>query len=260
MGRNKYVWCNICSKNVRTDKHHSHGGKSYRQKSCSVCHKTMIAGHLSRHMKSHTKTKENILDNIKKDQEHFTKQQETGQVVDELLRNNNIDPRSLRREYSKALEIMNVPDKIADTLRPWQQQLLEQINPSDRNIIWVVGRNGAEGKSWFQKCIVQLFGSHKVFHTTIDKRSDGILYALSKRVISLIDIFIFNIPRSFSSDDVPYNLLEQLKDGQAFSTKYDSKVLRIKTPNVVVLFANYEPCRDEMSSDRWQVFNINIVK
>ena len=211
-------------------------------------------------MKTHTKTKENILDNIKKDQEHFNQQQETGQVVEQLLKNNDIDPRSLRREYSKALEIINVPVEITDTLRPWQQQLLEQINPSDRNIIWVVGRNGAEGKSWFQKYLVQFFGSHKVFHSTIDKRSDGILYALSKRVVSLIDIFIFNIPRSFSSDDVPYNLLEQLKDGQAFSTKYDSKVLRIKTPNVVLVFANYEPSKVKMSFDRWQIFNINIVK
>ena len=158
MGRNKYTWCNICSKNVRSDKRHSHG-EAYKMKSCSVCHKTMIAGNLCRHMKTHTKTKENILDNIKKDQEHFNQQQETGQVVEELLKNNDIDPRSLRREYSKALEIINVPVEITDTLRPWQQQLLEQINPSDRNIIWVVGRNGAEGKSWFQKYLVQLIMS-----------------------------------------------------------------------------------------------------
>ena len=172
----------------------------------------------------------------------------------------SFDIRSLRREYSKALEIINVPDKITDTLRPWQQQLLGQINPSDRNIIWVVGRNGAEGKSWFQKYLVQCFGSHRVFHTTIEKRSDGILHALSKRVIPLIDIFIFNIPRSFSSDDVPYNLFEQLKDGQAISTKYDSKVLCIKTPNIVLVFANYEPSQVKMSFDRWQIFSINIVK
>ena len=99
-----------------------------------------------------------------------------------------------------------------------------------------------------------------MFHTTIEKRSDGILHALSKRVIPLIDIFIFNIPRSFSSDDVPYNLFEQLKDGQAISTKYDSKVLCIKTPNIVLVFANYEPSQVKMSFDRWQIFNINIVK
>ena len=103
MGRNKYVCCEVCSKNVRSDKPHTHKENKYRMKSCSVCHKTMIAGHLSRHMKIHEKSKQNILDNIKKDQEHFNQQQETGQVVEELLKNNNIDPRSLRSEYSKAL-------------------------------------------------------------------------------------------------------------------------------------------------------------
>ena len=257
MGRNKYIWCNICSKNARSDRPHSHGEKSYRQKSCSVCHKTMIAGNLSRHMKTHAKTTQNILDNIKNDQEAFNQQQETGQVVEKLLKNNNIDPRSLRSEYSKALEIINLPDKITDTLRPWQQKLLGDLKPSDRDIIWVVGRKGAEGKSWFQKYLVQFFGSHRVFHTTIEKRSDGILHALSKRIIPLIDTFIFNIPRSFSGDYVPYNLLEQLKDGQAISTKYNSKCLRFKTPNIVLVFANYGPSQVKMSFDRWQIFNID---
>ncbi len=258
MGRNKYVCCKVCSKNVRSDKAHTHKENKYRMKSCLVCHKSMITGHLSRHMKTHAKSKQNILDNINKDQERFNQQQETGQVVEELLKNNNIDPRSLRSEYSKALEIINVPDKITDTLRPWQQKLLGDIKPSDRNIIWVVGRNGAEGKSWFQQYLVQLFGSQRIFHTTMQKRLDGILHALSKRVTSLIDIFIFNIPRSFSRDCIPYNLLEQLKDGQAISTKYDSKLLRFKTPNIVLVFANYEPSRLKMSFDRWQIFNVNI--
>ncbi len=145
-------------------------------------------------------------------------------------------------EYSKALEIINAPDKITDTLRPWQQKLIGEIKPSNRDIIWVVGRKGAEGKSWFQQYLVQLCGSHRVFHSTIEKRSDGILHALSKRLLSLIELFIFNIPRSFSQENVPYNLLEQLKDGQAISTKYDSKCLRFKTPNIVIVFANYMPC------------------
>jgi len=226
-------------------------------KSCSVCHMSMKAGNLSRHMKTHTKT-QNILDNIKKDQEGFDQVRKTGQIVGELLKSGNIDPRSLRREYSKALEIMNVPDKITDTLRPWQQKLLEDIKPSDRNIIWVIGKNGAEGKSWFQRYLVQHHGSQRVFDTTIEKRSDGVLHALSKRVVSLIDVFIFNIPRSFSIDNVPYSLLEQIKDGQAISTKYDSKVLRFKTPNIVLVFANNQPSHGKMSLDRFQT--VNIVK
>ena len=258
MGRNKYIWCNICSKKARSDRPHNHKEKeTYKMKNCSVCHKSMIAGHLSRHMKTHAKTVQNILDNIKTDQENFKQQQETGQVVEELLKNNNIDPRSLRSEYSKALEIINAPDRITDSLRPWQQKLLGEIKPSYRDIIWVVGRKGAEGKSWFQQYLVQLCGSHRVFHSTIEKRSDGILHALSKRLLSLIELFIFNIPRSFSRENVPYNLLEQLKDGQAISTKYDSKCVRFKTPNTVVVFANYMPCQTEMSLDRWKMFTID---
>ncbi len=260
MGRNKYVYCKVCTKNVRSDKPHNHRENKYRMKSCLVCHKTMIAGHLSRHMKTHAKRTQNILDNIKKDQEEFNQKQETGQVVEKLLKINSIDPRSLRSEYSKALEIINVPGEITGTLKPWQQKLLGDITPSDRNIIWVVGRKGAEGKSWFQKYLVQLLGSQRIFQTTIEKRSDGILHALSKRLISLIDIFIFNIPRSFSMDQVPYNLLEQLKDGQAISSKYNSKCLRFKTPNTVLVFANYEPYRVSMSFDRWQIFDIDNFK
>ena len=152
---------------------------------------------------------------------------------------------------------MSIPDKMTDTLRPWQQTLFQDIKPSDRNIIWVVGRNGAEGKSWFQQYLVQHHGPQRVFDTTIEKRSDGILHALSKRVVSLIDLFIFNIPRSFSIDNVFYNPLEQIKNGQAISTKYDSKVLHFKTPNIVLVFANNKPYRNKMSLDRWQTFNID---
>ena len=256
MARNKYIRCKVCSKNVRSDKQHSHGENAYSMKSCSICHKSMIAGNLFRHMKTHTKTKQGILNNIKKDQEHLIQLRETGQIIEELLKNSTIDPSSLRREYSKALEVVSTPDKITDTLRPWQQELLEDIKPSDRNIIWVVGRGGAEGKSWFQRYLVQHHGPHRVFDTTIEKRSDGILHALSKRIVSLIEVFIFNIPRSFSIDNVPYNLFEQIKDGQAISAKYDSKVLRFKTPNIVLVFANNQPSRSKMSLDRWQTFNI----
>ena len=36
-------------------------------------------------------------------------------------------------------------------LRPWQQQLMENLStPSDREIIWIIGRKGNEGKTWFQ--------------------------------------------------------------------------------------------------------------
>ena len=79
----------------------------------------------------------------------------------------------------------------------------------------------------------------------------------------MIDIFIFNIPRSFATEAVPYTLLEEIKDGQAISSKYDSKILRFKTPNIVVVFSNGNPTERMMSRDRWQIFKIkdnNLIR
>ena len=42
-------------------------------------------------------------------------------------------------------------------LRPWQEGLLNYIKPSDREIIWVIGRKGNEGKSWFQEFLASKF-------------------------------------------------------------------------------------------------------
>ena len=36
--------------------------------------------------------------------------------------------------------------------------------------------------------------------------------------------------------DLPYTLLEEIKDGQAISTKYDSKVLNFRKPNILKLY------------------------
>ena len=55
---------------------------------------------------------------------------------------------------------------------------------------------------------------------------------------------------------MPYTLLEDIKDGRAMSTKYDSKAIKFHTPNVVMVFANTSPVFIKMSSDRWEVYQI----
>ena len=50
-------------------------------------------------------------------------------------------------------------------LRLWQGQFLETIkdNPmNDRKMIWIIGLEGNEGKSWFQSYIQSLYRSHGV--------------------------------------------------------------------------------------------------
>ena len=51
-------------------------------------------------------------------------------------------------------------------------------------------------------------------------------------------------------------MLEEIKDGKAVSTKYESSILELNTPNIVVVFSNERPEERKMSRDRWSVYNI----
>ena len=130
------------------------------------------------------------------------------------------------------------------------------MEPSKREIIWVRGDKGAEGKSWFQEYLEHHYTRKKVFRTSMDRNKESILYSLSKKTLSLLDVFVFNIPRSFDIKDVPYTLFEDIKDGFAISTKYDSKQLRFNTPNIVIIFSNTRPVIGSVSKDRWRVYDI----
>ena len=67
---------------------------------------------------------------------------------------------------------------------------------------------------------------------------------------------MFNVPRSFDMEDFPYEFTEEIKDGYAASTKYESSMLEFKFPNTVIVFSNERPDKDKMSKDRWNVFSI----
>ena len=208
-------------------------------------------------MKIHDKSRKLIYEDIKTDQINYETIEKTGQIVNDVLIEEDIDPNSLRKEYAKALEINSMKkEKICEILKSWQEKLLELMKPSEREIIWIIGIKGAEGKSWFQEYIEQHYGCRRVFRTTMNKNEESILHCLSKRVLSLIDVFVFNMPRSFNVKDVSYKLLEEIKDGRAISSKYNSKVLEFKKPNVLIVFSNKKPYMSEVSRDRWKIYDI----
>ena len=47
-----------------------------------------------------------------------------------------------------------------------------------------------------------------------------------------------------------------IKDGYASAPKFQGALLRIKTPNLVIVFSNREPRMHSLSLDRWKVFSI----
>ena len=144
-------------------------------------------------------------------------------------------------------------------LKPWQKELLEYMDhPTQRQIIWIVGKSCGEGKSWFQKYVKSIYGARKVVSgINLRASTPNICHVLSKQPLSTADIFLFNIGKAKKKTDaVNYEVLEDLKDGDAFAAKYNSQQLKIRTPNVVMVFSNEGPDTNQLAIDRWKLLYI----
>ena len=143
-------------------------------------------------------------------------------------------------------------------LKPWQDELMQYIIPCDREIFWIVGKDGNEGKSWFQKYVKSMFGTRRVVSGIDIKTSNASIFQdLRKRPLVTADIFLFNIGKSMKKfDEINYDALEKLKDGEAFASKFNSQQLKIRVPNVVMVFSNSPPNFKELANKRFRVFYI----
>ena len=80
---------------------------------------------------------------------------EMGEIIYKIAKECNIPEESLPREYKDAKELYVKHNQTIEltnvVLRYWQESLPNHIKPSEREIIWSIGRRGNERKSWFQK-------------------------------------------------------------------------------------------------------------
>ena len=121
----------------------------------------------------------------------------------------------------------------------------------------VKGARGNEGKTWFQKYVQSLIGCEKVIMLDLKNSMGNIMQILRKQSLSTIDIFMFNDARSGLRETRCYDVLENIKDGRSIASKYSSKIIQFKTPNVVIVFPNADPDMTQLSKDGWKVFYIN---
>ena len=199
---------------------------------------------------------------IMNDANEYRRKLELGRKVKEIALKNDIPAASLSKDNKEALELFENrgQEKEIEAVewRPWQMDILEYVNnPTKRRIIWIVGKNGNEGKTFFQDKIEDQYGRHRVFQMELDESSRDILHIMKKCVDMQTDIFLFNITKSVYINDVNYKILEKIKDGKATSIKYHAKKMRFKTPNVILVFSNMYPNTREFSEDRWLIFKIN---
>ena len=197
-----------------------------------------------------------------RDNQEYLYQIELGKQISNIIDEGIVREESLTNERKKALMLYRKTKpsiEIANVhLRPWQEALMSMIMiPSQRTVFWIIGSRGNEGKSWFQGYLETFYGYARVVRLELSNTSSNILHALSKRPLSTTDIFLFNDTRATSSLSQNYSILENIKDGSAISSKYNSEIIRFKTPNSVIVFTNNQPDKHRLSADRWRVYSIN---
>ena len=161
------------------------------------------------------------------------------------------EPLEIYKEQKQNVDVENV------ILKSWQESLLNYMKPSDREIIWVQGRKCGEGKSWFQEYVESRYGFKRVVAgMDIKIKKSSICHALRKRRLATTDIFLFDVGKAKTFDTVNYEVLEKIKNGRILASKFDSVELKLRTPNIVVVFSNDKPEANQLALDRWKIFSI----
>ena len=101
-------------------------------------------------MKIHSKQLHvDLMKELERGKEKKKKDYEKGLFIKNSLRNGEIDPDILTEEHYKAMKTRFPTPQVEVILKQWQEKLVELIKPSEREIIWIVGSVGNEGKTWF---------------------------------------------------------------------------------------------------------------
>jgi len=132
----------------------------------------------------------------------------------------------------------------------WQLEVVDIIKgePDERTIHWFWEDKGNVGKTSLCKYLVVKHDALLVNGKTAD-----MMYAVAS-VKEKPDICILDVPR-YQKNNVSYIGLECIKNGIFFNGKYESGMVKIPSPHVLV-FANYPPILENLSSDRWHVVHI----
>jgi len=147
------------------------------------------------------------------------------------------------------------PLKVITELYPWQQVIFDRLKmPSDdRKILWIWESDGAVGKT--QLCKLICATNKNALFVGSGKPSD-VKFAIAAMLQDerYPEIVLFGLPRAYES--LNCTILEEVKDGIFFSSKYESGMVMFNSPHVVV-FANRPPeSLGDLTPDRWEIKNV----
>lgn len=142
----------------------------------------------------------------------------------------------------------------ATALYPWQKYLVDiaQSPVDDRAVWWVWEPHGGAGKSAIAKYLVVHHGA-----LFVSGRGTDILCAIAlvnKTTGEWPELCIIDVPRE-NANAVSFSTIEKLKNGLAFSSKYESGML-VFPPMHLIIFANAPPDLTKLSIDRWHIIEL----
>jgi len=139
------------------------------------------------------------------------------------------------------------------TLRPWQQQVVDDVEIFDsRTINVIIETEGNKGKSFLGTWV----GIHRI-GMSIPPLNDykDIMRVVMSRPVS--KLYIIDMPRSIEQKKLAglYGGLEELKSGHAWDDRYSFKEIYFDSPSIWI-FTNVEPNLSYLSRDRWKLWKI----
>ena len=132
-----------------------------------------------------------------------------------------------------------------EQLYNWQKEIIEIIEkePDDRKVYWYWCEKGRSGKTSFAKYL-----SYHYQAIPIEGKKNDILFCAAEYESEL---YIFDFERSME-EYISYGAIEKIKNGYYMCSKYESKPI-IRNPPHVIIFANFEPDKSQLSLDRWKI-------
>lgn len=140
--------------------------------------------------------------------------------------------------------------------RYWQKDILSiiKLEPDDRTIYWYWSESGNIGKTTFCKYLSHHHNACCLSGKGADVRNGALTWKKDKEAYP--ELCVFPIPRSFNSEYLSYEAIENIKDAYFYSGKYEGGTVCDPCPHLFV-FSNFPPDTSKMSIDRWVIKNID---
>lgn len=145
------------------------------------------------------------------------------------------------------------------TFQKWFMEKFSKPCTDDRHFHWFYDPVGGSGKSTLAKYLTVTNPNQWIFSNDMTNPKD-VACAIDGAMKSGWSHhgFINNLSRSTELSTGVTKVLECVKDGSIFNSKYQSKALLFNSPHVVV-FANYLPPIMQASLDRWIVYQVDKI-